>query len=214
MSARLTLIATAARLRAQAESESIAQAYRMLASEAHPDHGGSDSAMRELNAARERLSRPAKVEAPRSEPRTPVAPPRASAILPAENARTVWCTVAPAAATIEDALDPRFLGAKLGQMKPGDRIEIVHEKHGFLIEGLITGIDKDAGAVEYAPLRVLDLNGSATVRVDWEDATVAHEGPHHQWAVRIGGRIAKAGFATEALASEWLRLKQQIASAP
>src|SRR5262245_39533880 len=96
-SPRIQLLAAAARLRAQADAELLGQAFRVLASGAHPDHGGSAEAMRELTDARDALLLDmSKGEAKAKPANTVVAPPRSIEIQRAADSFNTWAFTTPA----------------------------------------------------------------------------------------------------------------------
>lgn len=135
-----------------------------------------------------------------------------SAIRPAiEAPNRCWHCVAEADHTLAEALAPGYMAARAKDMRPGDTFDIRHEKHAFIVRGYILAADKDAGAISYVALEVVDLDAVPAVVYDWADADVKRL--PSGFAVMRGQDALKTGFPSEATAREWLNAKRTLATA-
>jgi hypothetical protein len=126
----------------------------------------------------------------------------------AEVGRNLWHAVAPYTHTLEDALDPSYMWHSHARIQPGDRIEIRHQLHQFLVELYVVEVDKDTQAILTYPLAVHDF-AKAELRVaDLTGATVEEMGAN-KWCIQQGRRVLKSGFDTELEAQAWLAKKKQ-----
>jgi hypothetical protein len=203
MSGTIALIIEAARL---AASDALDRAWRHLSVAHHPDHGGDAERFKLLAGARERMLAK-KPETPK--PSVPVAPPVATAIQPAEMARTTWCVVTEA--SLDQALAPEFLSAKLAHIKRLNLVCITHTKGEWLAELLVVELERDADALVTKPLRVLDLSAVPTIRTDWNAAVVENVGGPHLWGYQGSRRRADPEFPEEMAAKAWLNAKRLLA---
>jgi hypothetical protein len=92
-------------------------------------------------------------------------------------------------------------------------VAIHHEGREYFAELLVVAVDKDAEALAVKPMRIIDLTEVEVVAADWATATIADERPPRGWCVRLGKRIARTGFPTEAAARAFLDAKQTLARA-
>lgn len=135
-----------------------------------------------------------------------------TAIRPAVEApNRCWHVVADADHTLAEALAPGYMAIRVKDMRPGDTFDIRHEKHAFLVRGYILAVDKEAGAISYAALEVIDLHAIPAIVYDWADAEVKRL--PSGFAVMRGQDALKTGFPTEAAANEFLHAKRTLAAA-
>lgn len=177
-----------------------------------PAKGGAKMNAPTSSAAPSAAASPVSAAAP-SSPATAVVPPRikpqisGQAIRLAENGRNLWHAVAPHTHTLEDVLDPIYLFHGHDRIAPGDRVEIRHQLHHFLVELYVVEVDKDTQGILTYVLSAHDFTTTELRVADLTGATVEEMGL--KWAVRQGKRVLKAGFDTEMEALAWLEKKKQ-----
>lgn len=133
-----------------------------------------------------------------------------SAIKAAEVARNTWHAIAPADHVLEDVLNPGYLWRRHDVMQPGDRIEIRHQLHHFLVELYIVQIDREAQAILTYEIAVTDFRGQELRVADLTGAAVEQVGGLN-WRVRLGNKELKGGFDTKLEAEAWLKKKMSKA---
>ena len=131
-----------------------------------------------------------------SEPNQPRCP-KASVRPLAESAVPYWVAVAPKAHTLEDVLRPGYLAERLKAIAPGTVVAIHHEARRYFAELLVVAVDKDAEALAFVPLRVIDLSEAEVLASDWSEAVVV-DGGERGWSVKLGARTARVGFKLRA----------------
>jgi len=84
----------------------------------------------------------------------------------------VWHVLAAKDHRLEHVLHPSYLSEKVRDIRAGAIVVIVHEGQQYFAELLVRAVDKDAQALAYLLLRVIDLTASELVSEDWVGASI------------------------------------------
>jgi hypothetical protein len=138
-----------------------------------------------------------------------------SAVKKAEDAFATFVVEVPREHSLEQALHPRYCGASpkiQKEARPGSVVLLRAVDHRFLAELYVESTTdlKDAGALIYRVLRIVDLAACERLAFDWS-TSVTFTDAGGKAEVRLDDKIIRGDFESMAQAKAWVAAKCTVA---
>lgn len=129
----------------------------------------------------------------------------------AEHKRQEWVVDAEEGVSVEDVLDPMYWAHVAGKFNIHDRVEVRQETGEWILELIIVGVGKNWARMFVAAAHELSKTVAEAPRVAIKHK-VEYKGAHKKHCViRLAdSALLQEGFATKALAEEWLANHERV----